>query len=235
MRSIKHSNREGLLRWGMLTLAISALAAAPLQSSDVTSSGSVTELVKALGARQMTAIAAKHPSEPGRYIAAMHFPGVQLLVISARTQSPEYIEARLTAGAYADVYAALQQGIPESKLFIHDMGGDGLRGGRHGRYRVRARQGCTGDRRRSPSGKDVESRIRKSHPAARPEIHRTAPRPGPGSRRESIRSPGFTLTRACRDRFARQPAAMMPRGRVPPSGGIVCRITSRARNRIHGR
>jgi len=132
MRSIKHSNREGLLRWGMLTLAISALAAAPLQSSDVTSSGSVTELVKALGARQMTAIAAKHPSEPGRYIAAMHFPSVQLLVISARTQSPEYIEARLTAGAYADVYAALQQGIPESKLFIHDMGGDGLRGGEGG-------------------------------------------------------------------------------------------------------
>lgn len=132
MRSIKHSNREGLLRWGMLILAITAVAAAPLQSADVTSRGSVTDLVKALGEKQLTAVAAKHPSEPGRYIAAMHFPGVQLLVISARTQSPDYIDAKLAAGAYADVYAALQQGIPESKLFIHDMGGDGLRGGEGG-------------------------------------------------------------------------------------------------------
>jgi hypothetical protein len=113
----------------MLTLAVTALAAAPLQSSEVTSPGSVTALVRALGERQLTAVAAKHPSEAGRYIAAMHFPGVQLLVISARTHSPEYIDAKLAAGAYADVYAALQQGVPESKLFIHDMGGDGLRGG----------------------------------------------------------------------------------------------------------
>lgn len=29
---------------------------------------------------------------------------------------------------FASVYAALQQGVPESKFFVHDMGCDGLKG-----------------------------------------------------------------------------------------------------------
>ena len=111
-------------------LALTGLAVAPVQSEKTagTSSAAVSELVKAMNERQLTAIAAKDPAEPDRYVAAMLFPGVQLLVISARTQAPDYLEAQLAAKAYDNAYAALQQGLAESKLFVQDMGGDGLRG-----------------------------------------------------------------------------------------------------------
>lgn len=129
---MKHPTHHttGLARSLALALALTGLAIAPVQSENTagTSSAAVGELVKAMTERKLTAIAGKDPAEPDRYVAAMLFPGVQLLVISARTQAPEYIEAQLAAKAYENAYTALQQGIAESKLFIHDMGSDGLRG-----------------------------------------------------------------------------------------------------------
>lgn len=117
--------------WMIAALAVAGLAVAPVQSEKPASTASneaVADLVRTLKERQLTAIAAKDPGEPGRYVAAMYFPGVQLLVISARTHAPEYIDAQIAAKGYDAAYAALQQGIPESKLFVHDMGADGLRG-----------------------------------------------------------------------------------------------------------
>lgn len=120
----------GITRCLTLALALTGLAIGPVQSDTPagTSSAAVGELVKAMNARQLTAIAARDPAEPDRYVAAMLFPGVQLLVLTARTQGPDYLEAQLAAKAYGNAYGALQQGIADSKLFVQDMGGDGLRG-----------------------------------------------------------------------------------------------------------
>jgi hypothetical protein len=49
-------------------------------------------------------------------------------VISAQTTTIDYIEAELAAGRHDAVYTALHQGVPASKLFVQDMGGDGIRG-----------------------------------------------------------------------------------------------------------
>lgn len=88
----------------------------------------VRQVVAAMTGAGLTAIAAPEPGAPDHYVAAMLFPGVQLLVIRARTTAPAYIEAELAAGRYDSVYRALQQGEPASKLFVQDMGGDGIHG-----------------------------------------------------------------------------------------------------------
>jgi hypothetical protein len=93
------------------------------------STDSVKTLLTSMSGKQLQAIAVRHPAEPGRYVAARLYPGVQLLLISAKTDATAYMDAKLAERAYAEVYVALHQGIPESKLFIQDMGADGLRGG----------------------------------------------------------------------------------------------------------
>lgn len=116
-------------------IVICAGLAAPAvraEGQDPRSAQLVKELVDAMTQRQLTAIATRHPKEADRYVAAMLFPGVQLLLVSARSSSPAYIESQLATGGDAAVYGALHQGVPDGKLFIQDMGCDGLRGGAGG-------------------------------------------------------------------------------------------------------
>jgi hypothetical protein len=86
----------------------------------------VKQLVQAMTERKLTIMAVKDPSEQDRYVAVMLFPDVQLLLISARTANQAYIDSQLASGGHAEIYAALHQGIGESKLFVQDMGADGL-------------------------------------------------------------------------------------------------------------
>lgn len=88
----------------------------------------VQQLAKAMADSELTSVAARHPEGEDRYVAAMLFPGVQLLLITARSTAPAYVESKLSARDDASVYAALHQGVAESKFFVHDMGGDGLTG-----------------------------------------------------------------------------------------------------------
>ena len=113
-------------------MLIVATAVGVRSAGDMRSTSSVKSLITSMSGKGLQAIAAPHPSEAGRYVAARLYPGVQLLLISARTNAASYMDAKLAEGAYIDVYASLHQGIPESKLFIQDMGADGLRGAEGG-------------------------------------------------------------------------------------------------------
>jgi hypothetical protein len=84
------------------------------------------QLVTLMAERQLESVAAPDPETPDRFIAAMAYPNVQLLVMAAKYPSPDYLRAQLEQRRYSDVYAALQQGVPESKLFFQDLGCDGL-------------------------------------------------------------------------------------------------------------
>jgi hypothetical protein len=86
----------------------------------------VKQLVTAMSALKLDAIAAKDPADPGRFVAALAFPGVQLLVISSRHQSLDYVNMQLGKRDFREVYDALQRGVPENRLFFHDMGCDGF-------------------------------------------------------------------------------------------------------------
>jgi hypothetical protein len=106
-----------------------ALPAVPVSSAPAEipqSSILVNQLVKAMSAVKLDAIAAKDPADPGRFVAALAFPGVQLLVISSRHQSLDYVTMQLGKREFREVYDALQRGAPEGRLFFHDMGCDGF-------------------------------------------------------------------------------------------------------------
>jgi hypothetical protein len=49
-----------------------------------------------------------------------------MLVISSHHKSVDYVTMQLGKRDFREVYDALQQGVPESRLFFHDMGCDGF-------------------------------------------------------------------------------------------------------------
>jgi hypothetical protein len=109
---------------GLLGAAASdVVSAAGLQSQPL-----ARELTAVLSDRHLDAFAAKDPEHDGQFVAALFFPGSQLLVVSARYASPPLLEQSLQAKAYRDVYTALQgAGDTSTKLFVQDIGADGLR------------------------------------------------------------------------------------------------------------
>ena len=60
-------------------------------------------------------------------MGALYFPGSQLLVVSARYSVPQRMEQQLAQKAYRDVYIDLNSAsVPDSKIFISDLGANGL-------------------------------------------------------------------------------------------------------------
>ena len=108
-----------------LVLGLSAHSV--LAAEESASTASAAELTGLMEARKATVIAAPDPADPGRFVAAMLFPRVQLLVVSARYPAPDVIGGQIAARQYADVYSALQQSSPQdSRVFFQDLGADGL-------------------------------------------------------------------------------------------------------------
>jgi hypothetical protein len=107
----------------LLTLAVPVLHA----GAERTSPPLVRDLVAAMDTRGIDAIAAPDPSDPGRFVAALVFPDVQLLLVSSRHESAAALAGQIAKRQFRDVYVALQTGIADGRIFIHDMGCDGVR------------------------------------------------------------------------------------------------------------
>jgi hypothetical protein len=87
----------------------------------------VKQLTTALVEYRLEAVAAQHPEEPDRFVAALFFPGAQLLVISARHTIPEASRARLAQKQYRDIYLDLSSATDSaSSWLLQDMQADGL-------------------------------------------------------------------------------------------------------------
>ena len=85
-------------------------------------------LVSLMKARSLDAVAVQDPQDPDRFIAAMLVPGVQLLVVAAKSTAPEYLRTQLAQQQYREVYSALfSAAVMDTKWFFQDMGCDGLR------------------------------------------------------------------------------------------------------------
>jgi hypothetical protein len=122
----RHTVRSRLRR-AAAVLGVSMACAAPAIAQASKSSPLAAELVKKLEEANLRSIAAKDTERPGFFVAANHIPGVQLLVVSAKSSAPDYVEYVLGAGKYEEVYASLNgASAPEQKLFVQDMGSDGL-------------------------------------------------------------------------------------------------------------
>ena len=101
---------------------------APVVSAqDARSPALALELARTMGDQQLQAIGAVDPEQPDRYIAAMLFPGIQLLAVAATPQVPALARQELDQRRYTELYGTLHQAIvPDSKFFVQDMGADGL-------------------------------------------------------------------------------------------------------------
>jgi hypothetical protein len=127
--------------WIAFALLVSSARAI---AQPATSAELAKQLVTVMGSSGLEAIAAHDPQDPSRAIAALAFPGSQLLVVSAPYPDTATLDAYLANHMYKDVYTILQQpAISKGKLFFQDMGCDGLQGGGNGSVDIMYEDGGT--------------------------------------------------------------------------------------------
>ncbi|HET9264977.1 MAG TPA: hypothetical protein VFO14_18145 [Vicinamibacterales bacterium] len=100
---------------------------APVQAQEAKSVAAAKELAAALDAAKLDSIAAVDPSDPTTFVAALYFPGAQLLVVSAKYAAPPLLVAKMSSKNYRDIYIDLNSAsVAGSKVFIIDQSCDGL-------------------------------------------------------------------------------------------------------------
>lgn len=109
----------------VLALALAVPGGAAAQPSK--SAGAMKELAQALDAAKLDSIAAPDPADPGTFVAALYFPGAQILVVSAQYAAPTLLVDKIADGDYRDVYIDLNSAsVAGTKVFVIDQGADGL-------------------------------------------------------------------------------------------------------------
>ncbi len=117
------------IRWmAFLIVLLSVLVLPPVAlAQDSKSAALAQELTALLDTKKLDAIAAKDPSAPDLFVAALYFPGTQLLVASARYSVPAILNEKLAKKEYRDIYTDLNSAmIPGTNVLVMDMGADGL-------------------------------------------------------------------------------------------------------------
>lgn len=110
---------------GLLMLVVMSTAAA---AQEPKSAALAKELTTLLDGAKLTAIAAKDPSDPESFVAAMYFSGSQLLIVSAKYSPAVLLNEKLAKKDYQEVYIDLNSAsVPSSRIFVEDLGADGLR------------------------------------------------------------------------------------------------------------
>lgn len=80
-----------------------------------------------MAARHLDAVAVQDPSDGNRFIAALFYPGSELLVIAERYPAPAHLQELLQRKDYRQTYVELQgTPDPESQVFFQDLEADGL-------------------------------------------------------------------------------------------------------------
>jgi hypothetical protein len=103
-------------------------ASAATRADAAESAHRVTTLAIVLDQRQLGAIAAADPDEPGRFDAALYAPGAYVLAISAVHPDPARMKRMIAAGNYRQAYSDLHTlGVKDGRLFVEDLQANGLR------------------------------------------------------------------------------------------------------------
>src|SRR5258705_12140887 len=117
---------------GLALAAVLVLAPAVAMAQDSRSATSVTELVKMLDSMKLDSFAVKGAS-PNEYVGALYFPGSQLLVVSAKFDTPWRADSLLEMKNYRDLYIELNSAsVPQAKVFVSDLSANGLRSKKDG-------------------------------------------------------------------------------------------------------
>src|SRR5881409_3537656 len=110
-----------------LTAVAIALPSAARAPQDSKSAELAKQLGQLLDERKLDSIAAADTQNAGTFVAALYFPGTQLLVVSAKYSAPQLLNDKLAKKEYRDVYIDLSSAsIAGTKLFVMDTFADGL-------------------------------------------------------------------------------------------------------------
>jgi hypothetical protein len=117
-----------LTRAVICSVVFVSLAPVGASAQESKSSALARQLAAALDAGKLDSIAAKDPVAPDVFVAALYFPGSQLLVIAGKYAVPQLLNDRVGRKEYRDVYLDLNgASAADSKVFIEDPGADGLK------------------------------------------------------------------------------------------------------------
>jgi hypothetical protein len=105
-----------------------ALLPAAGQGQESKSAPLAKELTQLLDAKKLDAIAAKDPSAPDLFVAALYYPGSQLMVVSARYLVPPILVEKVAKKEFMEVYTDLSSAAIEgSKMLVMDILADGVK------------------------------------------------------------------------------------------------------------
>ena len=111
--------------------AVTPLAAQknqPAPGPAAKSAGPAKELVSLLEAKKLTSFLVKDPGGDSRYIAVLHIPGTQLLVVAANYEGSTDMEYFLYSKEFMRAYQDLNASIhSKNKVFVEDLVEDGLK------------------------------------------------------------------------------------------------------------
>lgn len=115
-----------------IALAAILLLAPAASAQDSRSATSVIELVKIFDSMKLDSYAVKGTA-PNEYVGALYFPGTQLLVVSAKFDTPWRADSLLGMKNYRDLYIELNSASqPNTKVFVSDLSANGLRAKKDG-------------------------------------------------------------------------------------------------------
>jgi hypothetical protein len=118
-------SRPAALVLAALIPALTTAAAAADQDSK--SAAAAKELADALDKAKLDSIAAADPNDKETFVAALYFPGAQLLVVSAKYSAPSLLVSKIAKKEYRDTYIDLNSAsIAGSKVFIMDHAANGM-------------------------------------------------------------------------------------------------------------
>jgi hypothetical protein len=112
----------------LVTALLAILILAPAADAQTSRSGPLAkQLAQMLEEKKLDSVAAHVPGGDDRYVAALFFPNLQFLVVSARYSAPFFIEEKLRNREFREVYIDLNSAsIAGSKVFFEDLRADGF-------------------------------------------------------------------------------------------------------------
>jgi hypothetical protein len=112
----------------LLAFFLLSILPTAVQAQESKSAPLVKELAQLLDQAKLDAVAAKDPSAPDVFVAALYFPGSQLLVVSARYAVPPILVEKIAKKDYREIYTDLNSAAVEgSRSLVMDIGVDGLK------------------------------------------------------------------------------------------------------------
>lgn len=108
------------------TLGVVGAAAAD-DAKTSKSSVQAAALAKQLAQAKLQYIATKDPTDPGRFVAAMHVPGSQLMIVSAKYGAPALLNEKVLLGKFQDAYIDLNSASEAAtRIIVEDLRADGF-------------------------------------------------------------------------------------------------------------